>query len=129
MKYIITLLVGAVLVLSLLSSFDSGPLRTGSTDFNVLGTSGTSGTVNVTSTAKSLLSTNTGRVYASLCNDGTEKVYLHFDSSTSSNVATSSGYTLGSGLCYEIDADNLWITQVWAITDTTTAQVITTIEK
>jgi len=78
-------------------------------------------------TITKVLSVNTGRIYALICNDDSSNTaYLHLANSTSS-VAVSKGVRLGAGDCYEIGPDNLWLGKVYGIASATTT--LTTVEK
>lgn len=65
------------------------------------------------------------RAYARICNDtansnGTQDIYLSF-SSTAITATTSADQVVLSGLCFEINRDNLYTGEVQIITETSTS--------
>lgn len=91
-----------------------------------------SGTTNSSSTvsnsASSVVSDNTGRLYLSLVNDGANVVYLHFIA-TSTGVVAQEGIRLSAtGGSFEIDANNLYLGEIYAITSSGTS-TLTIVEK
>lgn len=83
------------------------------------GTTNTSSTISTT--ASSILSGDSGRTYVSIVNDGGNNVYLHF-------IATSTGVTAQNGIrlnanggSFEIDQNNSYTGQIYAITQSGTS--------
>lgn len=87
-----------------------------------------SSTTVATSTATSILTRSTSRIWAIICNDdATNSVYVHF-ADASSSVAVQTGRKLTPGTCYEIGPDNLWIGRIWGIASGGQV-VVTTVSK
>lgn len=64
-----------------------------------------------------VLSADTGRNYAYLCNADTvanQLIYLYFGTASTS-AAVDEGVRLNSGECFEIDSEFLWVGEIWGI--------------
>ncbi|MHA1420267.1 MAG: hypothetical protein ACTSPO_15235 [Candidatus Heimdallarchaeaceae archaeon] len=112
-----------------IKSLPANPYLFGSGDFNRIQSGVTNSSTTVaTSSATSILSANSGRVYAELCNnDSTNAVWLHLVGATTS-VAVNEGYHLQAGECYTIGPDNLYIGQIYGLASGGEV-VVSTIEK
>lgn len=108
----------------------------GTSDTDLVISNFTKGSASVSSTRTLVLDANTARREAFICLDGTTAnfpAYL-FLTSASTTVATSSGKpimsmtTSNGDNCLVIGANFFYTGQVWAITNTSTAQTITTLE-
>ncbi len=123
------ILIGIILAIGVYGIFSKiQPVNLGYGGFNLIEGDVSNGSVQLdTNTITEVLSTNTGRIYASICNDDSSNVaYLHLADSTSS-VAVSEGIRLGAGDCYEIGPDNLYLGKVYGIASATTT--LTIVEK
>lgn len=115
-KLNILILIFAIVLVGILIFGQKGGVQFGSGDFNRIESGVTNASTTVaTTTATSILSANTGRVYAEICNnDSTNGVWLHLASATTS-VAINEGYHLQAGECYTIGPDNLYIGWIYGI--------------
>jgi len=126
---VVELLIGIALTIGVYGILLKGnPVKLGYAGFNRIERDVTNSSVQLNpSTITEVLSKNTGRIYALICDDdSTNDAYLHLTNSTTS-VAVSEGIKLSPGDCYEIGPDNLWIGKVYGIASATTT--LTTVEK
>lgn len=67
---------------------------------------------NVTTTSQLILAANDARKFAEFVNDSDQDIYITFESPAIANT----GIRISSnGFAYEIDVDNLWLGDVFAI--------------
>lgn len=122
-KFLITLLVIILAGFGIYTVTGDSKLGYSSIDHNVFSGGVTSASTSVGVGATSILSRDTGRLYAMICNDGAGIVSLHF-TATDTSVSTATGIPIASSTaynsCYEIDTDNLYVGQIYGIADTTT---------
>ena len=130
--------IGFIVLAALVSGlyFQKNSTLSGTVDTDFISSKFTKGSVNVSTTRTLVLDLNGARQWASICLDGTTAnfpAYLHF-TSASTTVATTTGKpivsyaTTNGDNCFIIGKDFKYPGQVWAITNTSTAQKIITEE-
>lgn len=127
---VLVLLMEIVLTIGVFGIWQKGGVvQFGVADFNRIESGVTNDSVIVaTTTATLVLSANSGRVYAEICNnDSSNSVWLHLTSATGS-VAINEGFHLQAGECYTINPDNLYIGQIYGLASGGEV-VVSTVEK